>query len=155
MVHGWNDSFWERAELGDLVAEDYCRIGVEVLAPGKAVGNGLTQKSADEMGLRPGTAIATSLIDAHAGGVGIIYAYYMMPVFSHCAMIVMSYTLGMLGADIDEVKGQLPCNVTSRLALIGGTSTCHMAVRHIEHRPHGTVYTISTMSVPSMGILLR
>jgi ribulose kinase len=68
------------------------------------VGNGLTQKSADEMGLHPRTAVATSLIDAHAGGVG------------------------MLGADINEVRGQLSRHVTSRLALIGGTSTCHMAV---------------------------
>ena len=71
LTHGWNDAFWEGAGLGDLVSDGYRRIGVEVLAPGKAVGNGLTQKSADEMGLHPRTAVATSLIDAHAGGVGI------------------------------------------------------------------------------------
>ena len=32
---------------------------------------------------------------------------------------------GMLGANLDE---GLSSHVTSRLALIGGTSTCHMAV---------------------------
>ena len=135
VVHGWNDSFWEEAGLGDLVAEGYRRIGLKVLAPGKAIGNGLIQKSADEMGLRPGTAIATSLIDAHAGGVGILYTYFIVPV-----VLCMTYTctLGMLGADIDEVGGQSPCHVTSRLALIGGTSTCHMTV---SNNTHGTVYT--------------
>ena len=34
------------------------------------MGNGLTLQSANEMGLLPGTTVATSLIDAHAGGVG-------------------------------------------------------------------------------------
>lgn len=34
------------------------------------MGNGLTEQSANDMGLIPGTAIATSLIDAHAGGIG-------------------------------------------------------------------------------------
>ena len=81
VVHGWNDSVWEEAGLGDLVAEGYRRIGLKVLVPGKAIGNGLTQKSADEMGLRSGTAIATSLIDAHAGGVGT--CIYIIHIFHH------------------------------------------------------------------------
>lgn len=34
------------------------------------MGEGLTQESAAEMGLVPGTAVAASLIDAHAGGLG-------------------------------------------------------------------------------------
>ena len=72
MVQGWNDSFWEGAGLGGLVADGYCKIGTKVLAPGQAVGKGLTQQSANEMGLLPGTTVATSLIDAHAGGVGMI-----------------------------------------------------------------------------------
>lgn len=70
LIRGWNDSFWVGAELGDLVDESYCRIGVEVLAPGTAVGNGLTEQSANDVGLIPGTAVATPLIDAHAGGIG-------------------------------------------------------------------------------------
>ena len=68
--NGWNDSFWKEAGLEDIVADGYARIGVDIAAPGKPVGNGLTKISADEMGLFPGIAVATSLIDAHAGGVG-------------------------------------------------------------------------------------
>ena len=77
MVRGWNDSFWEGAGLGDLVSDGYGRIGMEILAPGKPVGKGLTQQSADEMGLPPGIPVATSLIDAHAGGVGMYYMTYI------------------------------------------------------------------------------
>ena len=71
VIRGWNDSFWEGAGLGDLVSDGYRRIGVDILAPGKSVGQGLTQQSASDMGLCPGIAVATSLIDAHAGGVGV------------------------------------------------------------------------------------
>ena len=70
VIRGWNDSFWEGAGLGDLVTDGYRRIGVDVLAPGEPVGDGLTRQSANEMGLCSGIAVATSLIDAHAGGVG-------------------------------------------------------------------------------------
>lgn len=58
------------AGLEDLVADGYRRIGVEIAAPGKSVGKGLTQKSAEEIGLHPGIAVATPLIDAHSGTVG-------------------------------------------------------------------------------------
>ena len=36
--------------------------------PGQPVGCGLSIKSAIDLGLNPGTSVATSLIDAHAGG---------------------------------------------------------------------------------------
>ena len=42
--------------------------------------------------------------------------------------IAIHVYVGLLGTNIEEVRGQLSCHVTSRLALIGGTSTCHMAV---------------------------
>lgn len=38
--------------------------------PGQAVGEGLTKDSAEAFGLKEGTPVAASLIDAHAGGVG-------------------------------------------------------------------------------------
>uniref|UniRef100_A0A8C3Y0M3 FGGY carbohydrate kinase domain containing n=1 Tax=Catharus ustulatus TaxID=91951 RepID=A0A8C3Y0M3_CATUS len=76
-----------------------------VLSPGEAVGKGLTPDAARELGLPAGIAVAASLIDAHAGG------------------------LGVIGAD---VKGHnLPCEnqpITSRVAMICGTSSCHMGV---------------------------
>lgn len=39
-------------------------------APGEPVGKGILPHVADELGLRAGTAVATSMIDAHAGGIG-------------------------------------------------------------------------------------
>ena len=38
--------------------------------PGQAVGSGLTFQASGELGLLEGTVVATSLIDAHAGGLG-------------------------------------------------------------------------------------
>ncbi|XP_077096545.1 FGGY carbohydrate kinase domain-containing protein-like [Siphateles boraxobius] len=102
---GWDDTFWSAIGLEDLMENCYCKIGEQTCIPGTPVGQGLTAEAAADLGLRPGTAVAASLIDAHAGG------------------------LGVIGAD---VRGhQLPCEeqpVTSRLAVICGTSSCHMAV---------------------------
>ncbi|XP_070795606.1 FGGY carbohydrate kinase domain-containing protein [Pituophis catenifer annectens] len=102
---GWDDNFWKSIGLEDLMANKYSKIGNEVLPPGTPVGNGLTAEAAEDLGLSKGIAVAASLIDAHAGG------------------------LGMIGAN---VKGHnLPCEnqpITSRLAVICGTSSCHMAV---------------------------
>lgn len=42
------------------------------MEPGQPCGNGLTKNTAREMGLKVGTPVATSLIDAHAGGLGMI-----------------------------------------------------------------------------------
>uniref|UniRef100_H0XBT7 FGGY carbohydrate kinase domain-containing protein n=1 Tax=Otolemur garnettii TaxID=30611 RepID=H0XBT7_OTOGA len=102
---GWDDSFWKMVGLEDIVADNYNKIGNQVLPPGAALGNGLTPEAARDLGLPVGTAVAASLIDAHAGG------------------------LGVIGAD---VRGHgLVCEgqpVTSRLAVICGTSSCHMGI---------------------------
>ncbi|KAJ7413140.1 hypothetical protein WISP_92783 [Willisornis vidua] len=100
---GWDDTFWEMIGLEDLVKDKYEKIGTHVLCPGEPVGKGLTPEAARELGLPEGLAVAASLIDAHAGG------------------------LGVIGAD---VKGHnLPCEnqpITARVAMICGTSSCHM-----------------------------
>ncbi|KAM9691549.1 FGGY carbohydrate kinase domain-containing protein isoform 4-T10 [Dama dama] len=102
---GWDDSFWKMVGLEDLVTDNYSKIGNQVLPPGASLGSGLTPEAAKDLGLPPGIAVAASLIDAHAGG------------------------LGVIGAD---VKGHgLACEgqpVTSRLAVICGTSSCHMGI---------------------------
>ncbi|XP_061209402.1 FGGY carbohydrate kinase domain-containing protein isoform X5 [Neopsephotus bourkii] len=102
---GWDDSFWKMIGLEDLVEDKYEKIGNHVLSPGESVGKGLTPEAAKDLGLPEGIAVAASLIDAHAGG------------------------LGVIGAD---VKGHnLPCEnqpITSRVAMICGTSSCHMGV---------------------------
>ncbi|XP_060265789.1 FGGY carbohydrate kinase domain-containing protein isoform X3 [Ovis aries] len=105
---GWDDSFWKMVGLEDLVTDNYSKIGNQVLPPGASLGSGLTPEAAKDLGLPPGIAVAASLIDAHAGG------------------------LGVIGAD---VKGHgLACEgqpVTSRLAVICGTSSCHMGIDHM------------------------
>ncbi|XP_072543338.1 FGGY carbohydrate kinase domain-containing protein isoform X2 [Salminus brasiliensis] len=102
---GWDDSFWTAIGLEDLLENSHARIGEETCCPGSPVGKGLTQEAAADLGLNPGTAVGASLIDAHAGG------------------------LGVIGADVSG--HHLPCEnqpITCRAALICGTSSCHMAV---------------------------
>ncbi|XP_056149938.1 FGGY carbohydrate kinase domain-containing protein isoform X2 [Lampris incognitus] len=102
---GWDASFWTAIGLEDLLENNHSKIGNLTCPPGTPVGEGLTQEAATDLGLDPGTAVGASLIDAHAGG------------------------LGVIGAD---VKGfHLPCEshpITSRMAVICGTSSCHMAI---------------------------
>lgn len=47
-------------------------IGNVVLSPGTACGSGLNSDVARELGLISGTPVGTSIIDAHAGGLGMI-----------------------------------------------------------------------------------
>ncbi|MBU1951216.1 MAG: FGGY-family carbohydrate kinase [Candidatus Eisenbacteria bacterium] len=102
-VGRWDDSYFEQIGLGDLAADRFVKIGVRIRPMGESIGGGLAAKPAAELGLNEGTAIAVSIIDAHAGGIG------------------------MIGAGLD---GSNPAadDLETRLALIGGTSSCHMAV---------------------------
>jgi len=70
---------------------------------GRSRGHGLTAKAAAELGLVAGTAVGVGIIDAHAGG------------------------LGVLGVPLDGSPAA-PATLNQRIALIGGTSSCHMAV---------------------------
>ncbi|AWK89509.1 FGGY-family carbohydrate kinase [Azospirillum thermophilum] len=96
----WDEGYFRSIGLGDLADEGFARIGTEVLPIARPVGRGLSAAAAAELGLPPGTPVGTSLIDAHAGGVGVIGA-------------------AVPGCTSDFGR---------RLALIGGTSSCHMAV---------------------------
>ena len=100
---GWSDSYWEQIGLGDLVAEKYARIGTKIRPMGEPVGQGLSERAAMELNLQPGTAVSASIIDAHAGG------------------------LGVLGA-VSEGETLSPEVLNGRVAMIAGTSSCHMAV---------------------------
>lgn len=71
---GWDASYFQTIGLPELPAEDYARIGRQIVAPGTALGAGLTPAAAQAMGLRPGTAVGAGLIDAHAGGIGTVGA---------------------------------------------------------------------------------
>lgn len=96
----WDKSFFDRIGLGDLLEEN--RIGDVVRPMGTRAGN-LTAKAAAELGLTENTAVGVGIIDAHAGGIG---------------------SLGMLSPE--EKTGRK--NIERTLALIGGTSSCHMAI---------------------------
>jgi FGGY-family pentulose kinase len=99
----WDETFFREIGLGDLVDESYRRIGQRVRPMGEAIGQGLCSSAARELGLNVNTPVAVGIIDAHAGG------------------------LGVLGAIIDDEK-PTPEVLETRVALIGGTSSCHMAV---------------------------
>src|SRR5258708_17880021 len=71
-----------------------------MFATGTPLGAGLTNSAAQDLGLREGTPVGASVIDAHAGGVG---------------------TIGGRGKPGDSV------DICRRLAYIMGTSACIMA----------------------------
>lgn len=100
-VGRWDDVYFRAIGLGDLVDAGYARIGTRVRPMGERAG-GLSAKAARELGLSEGTAVAVPIIDAHAGG------------------------LGLIGIP-DQGKALDDSTTDERLALIGGTSTCHMA----------------------------
>jgi D-ribulokinase len=70
----WDASYFRQIGLYDLADDGFARIGTEIVPGGTALGNGLTEQAAAELGLNPGTAVAAALIDAHAGGVGSVGA---------------------------------------------------------------------------------
>ncbi|KQP13621.1 FGGY-family carbohydrate kinase [Pseudorhodoferax sp. Leaf267] len=68
----WDAGYFRTVGLGVLADEGFARIGQRVVAPGTALGQGLTPQAAAELGLHAGTAVATGVIDAHAGGIGTV-----------------------------------------------------------------------------------
>jgi D-ribulokinase len=68
----WDADYFQAIGLKELADEAFARIGREIVEPGTALGTGLTQAAAEDLGLAPGTAVAAGLIDAHAGGVGTV-----------------------------------------------------------------------------------
>lgn len=68
----WDESYFEQIGLSELVKEGFTRIGTDIVEPGSRLGQGLTREAAEAMGLKPGTAVAAGMIDAHAGGIGTV-----------------------------------------------------------------------------------
>lgn len=69
---GWDADYFTSIGLGDLVADGFRRIGTTIRPMGEPVGFGLTPEAAQELGLEPGVAVGVSIIDAHAGGLGLL-----------------------------------------------------------------------------------
>ncbi|RFU33596.1 hypothetical protein B7463_g2763, partial [Scytalidium lignicola] len=116
-VKGWQEDFYETIGLGDLVKDDFKRVGGvdgvngRYLSAGELVGT-LGEKAASELGLPSGIAVGSGVIDAYAGWVGTVGA---------------KVNLGP-----DELEAGVPKNDMSqaftRLAAVAGTSTCHLAM---------------------------
>lgn len=123
---GWQESYFRAVGLGELADERFARIGQTVRAAGERAG-ALTAKAAAELGLAAGTPVAISLIDAHAGGLG-----------------VLGFARGGEAATQEELE--------RRLALIGGTSTCHMAVSREPRYVPGVWGPYWSAMVPGMWL---
>lgn len=95
----WSSDYFESIGLHELLEKGFAKIGTKVLFPGDRV-SGLTENAAQELGLLPGTSVGTSMIDAHAGALGLIASHSSIP----------------------------HNDTTAKLILIAGTSTCHMSV---------------------------
>ena len=76
MAHegGWDSEYFNSVGLGELADAGFRRIGASVVPAGSALGAGLTERAADDLGLIAGTPVAAGLIDAHAGGIGSVGA---------------------------------------------------------------------------------
>ncbi len=68
----WDQSYFDQIGLAELAKEGFTRIGTDIVEPGTRLGQGLTLQAAEAMGLKPGTAVAAGMIDAHAGGIGTV-----------------------------------------------------------------------------------
>ncbi|KAF7354935.1 Pentulose kinase [Mycena sanguinolenta] len=121
---GWQDEFFEKVGLGEMVKEGYRAIGAgrvagaghgggggesavlsPVLTAGQPVGRGLSKKAGEEFGgLREGTPVGSGVIDAYAGWLGTVAA--------RCVG--------------EEEKEPSLDESRHRLAAVAGTSTCHL-----------------------------
>ncbi|KAK3919548.1 FGGY carbohydrate kinase domain-containing protein [Frankliniella fusca] len=121
---GWDENYFKSIGLEDLLEDNYAKIGNDVLDPGTPVGKGLSDSAAKQLGLKPGTKVATSIIDAHAGGVG------------------------LMGCNAEKIN----TDFTSRLALISGTSTCHMVLSRDLHFVNGLWGPYWSAMVPNLWL---
>lgn len=97
---GWSRSLFDLAGIGELLDGFARRVGQVVRPVGSKAGS-LTAVAAADLGLPQGVPVAVSAIDAHAGGIGVL-----------------------------GLKDPHEAAVHERLALIAGTSTCHMATSY-------------------------
>jgi FGGY-family pentulose kinase len=95
----WDGTFFKKLGLDLLLNEG--KIGTRVLPMGTHLGN-VTKKAARDLGLTTRTKVAVGIIDAHAGGIGVMG---------------MGFSKPLRASQLQTI-----------LALIGGTSSCHMAV---------------------------
>ncbi|KAG8530074.1 uncharacterized protein KY384_005556 [Bacidia gigantensis] len=116
-VKGWQGDFLETIGLGDLVKDNFRRLGGvnkengHYLSAGEKCGT-LSEKAANELGLPAGIAVGSGVIDAYAGWIGTVGA---------------KVHLGG-GALSSEYASNDWHQAFTRLAAVAGTSTCHIAM---------------------------
>ncbi|KAI4208609.1 MAG: hypothetical protein LQ348_000086 [Seirophora lacunosa] len=116
-VKGWQEDFLKEIGLGELTEDNFKRLGGvdgvngKYTSAGELVGH-LSEKAASDLGLPPGIAVGSGVIDAYAGWVGTVGAKVKLS--SH------------------ELSGEYSISdknqAFSRLAAVAGTSTCHIAM---------------------------
>jgi len=122
----WSRSYFEQIGLAELLADGARRIGSEVRPLGERVGL-LSERSANELGLIARIPVGVSVIDAHAGGIGLLGGE-------------------LAGESLDENGFE------TRLALIGGTSSCHMAVSKEARWVNGVWGPYYSAMIPGMWL---
>lgn len=111
-VDGWSKTFLQEIGLNELVENDFESLGGSAANPrlflpaGQPVGY-LLKDAARELGLTESCVVSSGIIDAYAGWVG---------------------TVAVQGVT-DQESGT---KVTERLAMVAGTSTCHIIVSDHE-----------------------
>lgn len=122
----WDDSYFSAIGLEELTRDGHRKIGSDIRALGGKVGNGLSASAARELGLQEGIPVGVSAIDAHAGGIGLLG-------------IAGDHTLA------DDLLNR-------SIALICGTSSCHMAVSKEPRFVAGVWGPYSEAMVPGMWL---
>jgi FGGY-family pentulose kinase len=102
----WDRDYFTAVGLADALEPN--RIGTDVRPMGAFLGR-LVPQAAQDLGLTTRCAVGVGIIDAHAGG------------------------LGLLGAVWPQGSPRDLERLETALALIGGTSNCHMAVSREPH----------------------
>ncbi|CAO3616323.1 unnamed protein product [Cunninghamella blakesleeana] len=113
---GWDATYFKKIGLECLIEEKWEKLGGYndnheddrhiVHYAGDCVGNGLTEKAARELGLKKGIPVGSAVIDAYAGAIA---------------------TLGA-SSSLSHQDQQQNNNLSTRLAIICGTSSCHIAM---------------------------
>ncbi|WP_459675166.1 FGGY-family carbohydrate kinase [Acidisoma sp. 7E03] len=103
----WDAGYFRAVGLGALAEEGFVRIGTEIVAPGTALGQGLTAAAAADLGLAPGTPVGAGLIDAHAGGIGTVGARDARLPGGGGAEAVMAYVMGTSSCTMTTTRAQV------------------------------------------------
>lgn len=122
-VTGWSKEFLEKVQLDELIENDFQALGGSIsednifLSAGQPVGT-LNTKAAVELGLSESCVVSSGIIDAYSGWVGTVGSNEPFKTIDSGNI-----------CDNEAIKSseQQP-KMTERLAMVAGTSTCHIII---------------------------